>query len=151
MKILLLIILLFFPSTLLSNDISNLTNKAIICKEGNDTFKSMYGFKFIDEVSVQVLIKNSDTVDVLTDNILRYNATKEIIYIIGLDDNSMINYGFNIFRENLNVWAFNVTALEPFFDGDQCEVFNKTPLEFKSFFKSVFRDDIKSSIKNKQI
>ena len=151
MKILLLIILLFFPSTLLSNDISNLTNKAIICKEGNDTFKSMYGFKFIDELSVQVLIKNSDTVDVLTDNILRYNATKEIIYIIGLDDNSMINYGFNIFRENLNVWAFNVTALEPFFDGDQCEVFNKTPLEFKSFFKSVFRDDIKSSIKNKQI
>ena len=144
-------ILLFFPSALFSNHISNLTNKAIICKEGNDTFKSMYGFKFIDEVSVQVLIKNSDTVDVLTDNILRYNATKEIIYIIGLDDNSMINYGFNIFRENLNVWAFNVTALEPFFDGDQCEVFNKTPLEFKSFFKSVFRDDIKSSIKNKQI
>ena len=151
MKILLLIILLFFPSTLLSNDISNLTNKAIICKEGNDTFKSMYGFKFIDEVSVQVLIKNSDTVDVLTDNILQYNATKEIIYIIGLDDNSMINYGFNIFRENLNVWAFNVTALEPFFDGDQCEVFNKTPLEFKSFFKSVFRENTKSSIKNKQI
>ena len=151
MKILLLIILLFFPSTLLSNDISNLINKAIICKEGNDTFKSMYGFKFIDEVSVQVLIKNSDTVDVLTDNILRYNATKEIIYIIGLDDNSMINYGFNIFRENLNVWAFNVTALEPFFDGDQCEVFNKTPLEFKSFFKSVFRENSKSSIKNKQI
>ena len=151
MKIFFLLIFLFFPSALFSNDISNLTNKAIICKEGNDTFKSMYGFKFIDEVSVQVLIKNSDTVDVLTDNILRYNATKEIIYIIGLDDNSMINYGFNIFRENLNVWAFNVTALEPFFDGDQCEVFNKTPLEFKSFFKSVFRDDIKSSIKNKQI
>ena len=151
MKIFFLMILLFFPSALFSNHISNLTNKAIICKEGNDTFKSMYGFKFIDEVSVQVLIKNSDTVDVLTDNILQYNATKEIIYIIGLDDNSMINYGFNIFRENLNVWAFNVTALEPFFDGDQCEVFNKTPLEFKSFFKSVFRDDIKSSIKNKQI
>ena len=151
MKIFFLMILLFFPSALFSNHISNLTNKAIICKEGNDTFKSMYGFKFIDEVSVQVLIKNSDTVDVLTDNILRYNATKEIIYIIGLDDNSMINYGFNIFRENLNVWAFNVTALEPFFDGDQCQVFNKTPLEFKSFFKSVFRDDIKSSIKNKQI
>ena len=144
-------ILLFFPSALFSNHISNLTNKAIICKEGNDTFKSMYGFKFIDEVSVQVLIKNSDTVDVLTDNILRYNATKEIIYIIGLDDNSMINYGFNIFRENLNVWAFNVTALEPFFDGDQCEVFNKTPLEFKSFFKSVFMENTKSSTKNKQI
>ena len=144
-------ILLFFPSALFSNHISNLTNKAIICKEGNDTFKSMYGFKFIDEVSVQVLIKNSDTVDVLTDNILRYNATKEIIYIIGMDDNSMINYGFNIFRENLNVWAFNVTALEPFFDGDQCEVFNKTPLEFKSFFKSVFMENTKSSTKNKQI
>ena len=151
MKILLLIILLFFPSTLLSNDISNLTNKAIICKEGNDTFKSMYGFKFIDEVSVQVLIKNSDTVDVLTDNILRYNATKEIIYIIGMDDNSMINYGFNIFRENLNVWAFNVTALEPFFDGDQCEVFNKTPKKFKPFFKSIFKYGIKSVTKNKKI
>ena len=123
MKIFLLMILLFFPSTLFSNQISNLANKAIICKEGNETFKSMYGFKFINEESVQVLIKNSDTVDVLTDNILQYNTTKEIIYIIGLDDNSMINYGFNIFRENLNVWAFNVTALEPFFDGDQCEVF----------------------------
>ena len=144
-------ILLFFPSTLFSNQISNLANKAIICKEGNETFKSMYGFKFINEESVQVLIKNSDTVDVLTDNILQYNTTKEIIYIIGLDDNSMINYGFNIFRENLNVWAFNVTALEPFFDGDQCEVFNKTPLEFKSFFKSVFMENTKSSIKNKQI
>ena len=151
MKILLLIILLFFSSTLLSNDIPNLTNKAIICKEGNDTFKSMYGFKFIDEVSVQVLIKNSDTVDVLTDNILKYHTTKEIIYIIGLDDNKMINYGFNIFRENLNVWAFNVTALEPFFDGEQCEVFAETPKEFKSFFKSFFRDEIKNSRKIKKI
>ena len=144
-------ILLFFPSALCSNHISNLTNKAIICKEGNDTFKSMYGFKFIDEVSVQVLIKNSDTVDVLTDNILKYNTTKEIIYIIGLDNNKMINYGFNIFRENLNVWAFNVTALEPFFDGEQCEVYVETPIEFKSFFKSVFRDEIKNSKKIKKI
>ena len=151
MKILLLIILLFFPSTLFSNDISNLINKAIICKEGNDTFKSMYGFKFIDEVSVQVLIKNSDTLDVLTNNILKYNTTKEIIYIIGLDDNKMINYGFNIFRENLNVWAFNVTALEPFFDGEQCEVFVETPKEFKSFFKSLFKDKIKNSRKIKKI
>ena len=151
MKIFLLIILLFFPSTLFSNDISNLTNKVIICKEGNESFKSMYGFKFIDEVSVQVLIKNSDTVDVLTDNILKYNTTKEIIYIIGLDDNKMINYGFNIFRETLNVWAFNVTALEPFFDGEQCEVFVETPKEFKSFFKSFFRDEIKNSIKIKKI
>ena len=151
MKSFLLVILLFFPSTLFSNEISNLANKAIICKEGNETFKSMYGFKFINEESVQVLIKNSDTVDVLTDNILQYNTTKEIIYIIGLDDNSMINYGFNIFRENLNVWAFNVTALEPFFDGEQCEVFVETPKEFKSFFKSVFRDEIKNSKKIKKI
>ena len=66
----------------------------------------MYGFNFIDDVSVQILIKNSDTVDVLTDNILKYNSTKEIIYIIGLDKNSLINYGFNIFRDNLKVWAF---------------------------------------------
>ena len=151
MKFFFLLIFLFFPSALFSNDISNLTNKAIICKEGNDTFKSMYGFKFVDEVSVQVLIKNSDTVDVLTDNILKYNTTKEIIYIIGLDNNKMINYGFNIFRENLNVWAFNVTALEPFFDGEQCEVYVETPIEFKSFFKSVFRDEIKNSKKIKKI
>ena len=83
MKSFLLVILLFFPSTLFSNEISNLANKAIICKEGNDTFKSMYGFKFIDEVSVQVLIKNSDTVDVLTDNILKYNTNLRI-YIYSL-------------------------------------------------------------------
>ena len=151
MKFFFLLIFLFFPSALFSNDISNLTNKAIICKEGNDTFKSMYGFKFIDDDSVQILIKNSDTVDVLTDNILKYNTTKEIIYIIGLDNNKMINYGFNIFRENLNVWAFNVTALEPFFDGSQCEVFDSTPIEFKSFFKSIFSGEIKSSSKINKI
>ena len=57
----------------------------------------------------------------------------------------------SFFRENLNVWAFNVTALEPFFDGEQCEVFNKTPKEFKSFFKSIFKDEIKFSTKNKKI
>ena len=128
-----------------------LKNKAIICEEINNDFKSMYGFKFIDENKVQILIKNPDTVDVLTDNIFKYNTTKEIIYIIGLNDNSMINYGFNIFRKNLNVWAFNVTALEPFFDGEQCEVFIKTPKEFKSFFKSIFKDEIKFSTKNKKI
>ena len=151
MRLLFVAIILLFSNLSISAGTKELINKAIICKEINNDFKSMYGFNFIDEDSVQILIKNSDTVDVLTDNILKYNSTEEIIYIIGLDDNRMINYGFNIFRENLNVWAFNVTALEPFFDGDQCEVFNKTPLEFKSFFKSVFRDDIKSSIKNKQI
>ena len=37
----------------------------------------------------------------------------------------MINYGFNIFRESLDVWGFNVTALEPFFDKNQCTVLIK--------------------------
>ena len=151
MKKLLFILVLFIPSVLFSHDSSKLVNKAIVCEEKNNNFKSMYGFKFIDEESVQILIKNSDTVDVLTDNILKYYTTKEIIYIIGLDENSMINYGFNIFRENLNVWAFNVTALEPFFEGNQCQVFYETPKEFKTFFKAVFRDEIKSSIKIKKI
>ena len=151
MKKILLVIALFIPSILLSDDSSHLINKAIVCEEENNNFKSMYGFKFIDDDSVQILIKNSDTVDVLTDNILKYNTTKEIIYIIGLDNNKMINYGFNIFRENLNVWAFNVTALEPFFDGSQCEVFDNTPSEFKSFFKSIFSGDIKSSSKINKI
>ena len=151
MKILTLIISFLFLIFVMPVNAQILKNKAIICEEINNDFKSMYGFKFIDDDSVQILIKNSDTVDVLTDNIFRYNTTKEIIYIIGLDDNSMINYGFNIFRENLNVWAFNVTALEPFFDGEQCEVFNKTPKEFKSFFKSIFKDEIKFSTKNKKI
>ena len=151
MKKLLFILVLFIPSVLFSHDSSKLVNQAIVCEEKNNNFKSMYGFKFIDEESVQILIKNSDTVDVLTDNVLKYNTTKEIIYIIGLDENSMINYGFNIFRENLNVWAFNVTALEPFFDGSQCEVFDNTPSEFKSFFKSIFSGDIKSSSKINKI
>ena len=151
MKFLFVIIILLFSNLSISAGTKELINKAIICKEINNDFKSMYGFNFIDKDSVQILIKNSDTVDVLTDNILKYNTTKEIIYIIGMDKNSLINYGFNIFRNNLKVWAFNVTALEPFFDGDQCEVFNNTPKEFKPFFKSIFRDEIKSSLKIKKI
>ena len=151
MKLLFVTTILLFSNLSLSAASKELINKAIICKEINNDFKSMYGFNFIDEDSVQILIKNSDTVDVLTDNILKYNSTNEIIYIIGLNKNSLINYGFNIFRNNLKVWAFNVTALEPFFDGDQCEVFNNTPKEFKPFFKSIFRDEIKSSLKIKKI
>ena len=151
MRLLFIAIILLFPNLSISAGTNELINKAIICKEINNDFKSMYGFNFIDEDSVQILIKNSDTVDVLTDNILKYNTTKEIIYIIGLDKNSLINYGFNIFRNNLKVWAFNVTALEPFFDGDQCEVFNNTPKEFKPFFKAIFRNEIKSTLKIKKI
>ena len=151
MKLLFIIILLLFSNLSLSAATEELINKAIICKEINNNFKSMYGFNFIDEDSVQILIKNSDTVDVLIDNILEYNTTEDIIYIIGLDSNNLIKYGFNIFRNNLKVWAFNVTALEPFFDGEQCEVYVETPIEFKSFFKSVFRDEIKNSKKIKKI
>ena len=151
MKLLFVTTILLFSNLSLSAASKELINKAIICKEINNDFKSMYVFNFIDEDSVQILIKNSDTVDVLTDNILKYNTTNEIIYIIGMDKNSLINYGFNIFRNNLKVWAFNVTALEPFFEGDQCEVFNNTPKEFKTFFKSIFRDEIKSSLKIKRI
>ena len=151
MKILTLIISSLFLIFVMPVNAQILKNKAIICGEINNDFKSMYGFKFIDEDSVQILIKNSDTVDVLVDNILKYNSTEEIIYIIGLNDNRMINYGFNIFRDNLNVWAFNVTALEPFFEGHQCEIYIKTPFDFKSFFNKVFRDEIKYSIKTKKI
>ena len=135
----------------MSLESKELINRSIICTEINNNFKSMYGFNFIDEDSVQILIKNSDTVDVLTNNILKYNLTKEIIYIIGLDDNNLINYGFNIFRDSLKVWAFNVTALEPFFDSNQCEVFYNTPKDFKSFFKSIFINDTKSAYTIKKI
>tara|TARA_B100000530_G_scaffold201032_1_gene128189 strand:+ start:55 stop:510 length:456 start_codon:yes stop_codon:yes gene_type:complete len=151
MKLLFVTTILLFSNLSLSAASKELINKAIICKEINNDFKSMYGFNFIDEDSVQILIKNSDTVDVLVDNILQYNTTKDIIYIIGLDSNNLIKYGFNIFRNNLKVWAFNVTALEPFFDGDQCEVFDNLPKEFKPFFKSIFRNEIKSSLKIKKI
>ena len=151
MKFIFLIIFFLYSHPLIAAEKKELINKSIICTEVNNDFKSMYGFNFIDEVSVQILIKNSDTVDVLIDNILKYNLTKEIIYIIGLDDNSFINYGFNIFRDNLKVWAFNVTALEPFFNGNQCEVFYDTPTDFKSFFKSIFTNNIKSSNKIKKI
>ena len=151
MKFLFVTIILLFSNLSISAGTKELINKAIICKEINNEFKSMYGFNFIDDEFVQILIKNSDTVDVLTDNILKYNTTKEIIYIIGLDSNNLINYGFNIFRNNLKVWAFNVTALEPFFDSDQCEVFNNTPKEFKPFFKAIFRNEIKSTLKIKKI
>ena len=151
MRLLFIAIILLFSNLSISAGTKELINKAIICKEINNDFKSMYGFNFIDEVSVQILIKNSDTVDVLTDNILKYNLTKEIIYIIGLDHNNLINYGFNIFRDSLKVWAFNVTALEPFFDSNQCEVFYNTPKDFKSFFKSIFINDTKSTYTIKKI
>ena len=151
MKLLLVTIFVFFLNFSIPAASRELINKAIICKEINNDFKSMYGFNFIDEDSVQILIKNSDTVDVLIDNILEYNTTKDIIYIIGFDNNNLINYGFNIFRDDLKVWAFNVTALEPFFGSDQCEVFNNIPKEFKPFFKSIFKDEIKSSFKIKKI
>ena len=151
MKYVFLIVFFLFSHSLMSLGTKEIINKAIICTEVNNNFKSMYGFNFIDEDSVQILIKNSDTVDVLIDNILEYNTTEDIIYIIGLDSNNLIKYGFNIFRNNLKVWAFNVTALEPFFDGDQCEVFDNLPKEFKPFFKSIFRNEIKSSLKIKKI
>ena len=151
MKTLFLIFFLFFLSFNAVAEKRELINKSIICKEIYKDFQSMYGFKFIDEKNVQILIKNSDTVGFVTDNILKYNTTKEIIYIIGLDDNSLINYGFNIFRDNLKVWAFNVTALEPFFNSNQCEVFYDTPRDFKSFFKSIFINNTKSSNTIKKI
>ena len=151
MKYVFLFVFFLFSHSLMSLGTKEIINKAIICTEVNNNFKSMYGFNFIDEVSVQILIKNSDTVDVLTDNILKYNTTNEIIYIIGLDNNSLINYGFNIFRDSLKVWAFNVTALEPFFDSNQCEVFYNTPKDFKSFFKSIFINDTKSTYTIKKI
>ena len=151
MNKLFLFFLLFFTSTFLFANTPQLKNKAVICLDNLNNFKSMYGFKFINEEKVQILIKNSDTVDVLVDNVLKYNTTEDIIYIIGLDKNRMINYGFNIFRKNLDVWGFNVTALEPFFDGKQCEVYNDVPLNFKSFFKSLFQDGINSQISKKKI
>ena len=100
MKFLFVVIILLFSNLSIFASSKELVNKAIICKEINNDFKSMYGFHFIDEVSVQILIKNSDTVDVLTDNILKYNSTNEMIDIIGLNKNSLINYGYNIFRNN---------------------------------------------------
>ena len=51
MKKILLVIALFIPSILLSDDSSHLINKAIVCEEGSNNFKSMYGFKFIDDDS----------------------------------------------------------------------------------------------------
>jgi hypothetical protein len=78
MKLLFVTTILLFSNLSLSAASKELINKAIICKEINNDFKSMYGFNFIDEDSVQILIKNSDTVDVLTDYILKYNTTNEI-------------------------------------------------------------------------
>ena len=72
MRVLIVSIFLIFPGILISANAKDLNDKAIICKEINNEFKSMYGFKFVDLYHVRVLIKNSDTVDVLTDNILQY-------------------------------------------------------------------------------
>ena len=58
MKKILLIIALFIPSILLSDDSSHLINKAIVCEEGSNNFKSMYGFKFIDGNDAVEHIKN---------------------------------------------------------------------------------------------
>ena len=151
MKYFYLIIFFFLSNVSLASTNSDLVNKAIICTEIYNDFKSMYGFKFINNDSVQLLIKNTDTLDVLTNNILKYNLSNDIIYIIGLNNNRMINYGFNIFRETLDIWAFNVTALEPFFDKNQCTVLNNVPIDFKTYFKSIFNEEINISEKIKKI
>ncbi len=142
---------LFFTNISISSEYPEIINKAIICSEIHNEFKSMYGFKFINNDSVQLLIKNSDSPDLLTNNILKYNLTDDIIYIIGLNNNRMINYGFNIFRESLDVWGFNVTALEPFFDKNQCTVLIKTPNDFKLYFKSIFNEEVNISQHIKKI
>ena len=77
MRYILLIIFFLFSHPLMSLETKELINRSIICTEINNDFKSMYGFNFIDEVSVQILIKNSDTVDVLTDNILNIILQKK--------------------------------------------------------------------------
>ena len=151
MKYFYLIIFFFLSNVSLASTNSDLVNKAIICTEIYNEFKSMYGFKFINNDSVQLLIKNTDTLDVLTNNILKYNLSNDIIYIIGLNNNRMINYGFNIFRETLDIWAFNVTALEPFFDKNQCTVLNNVPIDFKTYFKSIFNEEINISENIKKI
>tara|TARA_Y100001936_G_C15854595_1_gene549138 strand:- start:192 stop:647 length:456 start_codon:yes stop_codon:yes gene_type:complete len=151
MKYFYLIIFFFLSNVSLASTNSDLVNKAIICTEIYNDFKSMYGFKFINNDSVQLLIKNTDTLDVLTNNILKYNLSNDIIYIIGLNNNRMINYGFNIFRETLDIWAFNVTALEPFFDKNQCAVLNNVPIDFKTYFKSIFNEEINISENIKKI
>ena len=151
MKYFYLIIFFFLSNVSPASTNSDLVNKAIICTEIYNDFKSMYGFKFINNDSVQLLIKNTDTLDVLTNNILKYNLSNDIIYIIGLNNNRMINYGFNIFRETLDIWAFNVTALEPFFDKNQCAVLNNVPIDFKTYFKSIFNEEINISENIKKI
>ena len=60
MKILALIISFLFLIFVMPVNAQILKNKAIICEEINNDFKSMYGFKFIDDDSVQILIKNSN-------------------------------------------------------------------------------------------
>ncbi len=151
MKYFYLIFFIFFANVSISSANSDIVNKAIICSEMHGEFKSMYGFKFINNDAVQLLIKNSDSLDVLTNNVLKYNLTNDIIYIIGLNNNRMINYGFNIFRETLDIWGFNVTALEPFFDSNQCSVLNKTPNNFKPYFKLIFEEKINISNQIKKI
>ena len=132
----LIIIICLLPTFVFSSNYSELFDKAIVCKEISKNFKSMYGFNFINENQVQILIKNSDTVNFLTNNILKYHTSKNIIYILGKDKS--IHYGFNIFRENLNVWAFNVTALEPLFDGNQCAFYNIRNKDFEFFLNQFF-------------
>ena len=151
MKNFYLFIFFFFVNITSGFANSDIVNKAIICTEINDEFKSMYGFKFINNESVQLLIKNTDTLDVLTNNILKYSVSNDVIYIIGINKNRMINYGFNIFRETLDVWAFNVTALEPFFNKNQCAVLNSTPIDFKPYFKSIFNEEVNISEQLKKI
>ena len=151
MKYFYLIIFFFLSNVSPASTNSDLVNKAIICTEIYNDFKSMYGFKFINNDSVQLLIKNTDTLDVLTNNILKYSVSNDVIYIIGINKNRMINYGFNIFRETLDVWAFNVTALEPFFNKNQCTVLNSAPIDFKPYFKSIFNEEVNISEQLKKI
>ena len=144
-----IILLLTYSLSVHSFNNSDIINKTIVCKEKYSNLVSLYGFKFINETQVQILIKNSDSVNFLIDNTLEYNVTDKIIYIINND--KFIHYGFNIFRDNLNVWAFNVTALEPLFDNNECKAHHTTISDFKFFMESIFFDVPIFSIKNNKI
>ena len=144
-----IILLLTYSFSVYSSNNSDLINKTIVCKEEYSNLVSLYGFKFINKKQVQILIKNSDSVNFLIDNTLEYNATDKIIYIINND--KFLHYGFNIFRNNLNVWAFNVTALEPLFDNNECKAHHSTISDFKYFMKSIFFDLPIFSIKSNTI
>tara|TARA_B100000029_G_scaffold502054_1_gene576640 strand:- start:1065 stop:1457 length:393 start_codon:yes stop_codon:yes gene_type:complete len=99
MKIYLFILLVFFPSLVLSDD---LTGKKILCEE------FLWGFDFISSNQVKAITTDYNKVSIVKD--YYYSADDYLPYINIYETNNINNANFSINRQTLRVDIWTMTA-----------------------------------------